>query len=211
MQCREVENVLEQDGLAPLPPDARAHLAGCDACQNLLADLTSIVDAAHKLPAEVTPPDRLWISLRAQLESEGIIKTPQAAAEPANWWSNIAASFWSRGLATAIVGMLIIAATALQLRPPSPLQETSNDPIFETAKVLNDQERGLPNMQLASMSIVDTSLRESLQTVNDFIADCERHVKQEPRDDLAREYLSGAYQQKADLLATMMERGGSGY
>jgi hypothetical protein len=211
MQCREVENVLEQGGLTPLPPSARAHLAGCDTCQNLLADLTSIVEVAHKLPAEVNPPNHIWIALRAQLESEGIIKTPEAAAERTNWWSNIAASFWSRGLATAIVAMLIIAATALQLRPPSPRQEASNDPIFETAKVLNDQERGLPNMQLASMSTVDTSLRESLQTVNDFIADCERHVKQEPRDDLAREYLSGAYQQKADLLATMMERGGSGY
>jgi hypothetical protein len=108
MQCRELENVLEQEGLAPLPQAARAHLAGCGACQNLLADLTSIVDAAHKLPAEVNPPERIWISLRAQLESEGIIKTPQAPVERANWWSNIAVSFWSRGLATATVGMLIL-------------------------------------------------------------------------------------------------------
>jgi hypothetical protein len=45
--------------------------------------------------------------------------------------------------------------------------------------------------------------------VDDFIADCERRVKEEPQDDLAREYLSGAYQQKAELLAAMMDRGGS--
>jgi hypothetical protein len=34
-------------------------------------------------------------------------------------------------------------------------------------------------------------------------------MKEEPRDDLAREYLSDAYQQKAELLSAMMERGGS--
>jgi hypothetical protein len=211
MQCREVEIVLEQDGLTPLPQSAREHLAGCGMCQNLLADLTSIVAAAHKLPAEANPPDRVWISLRAQLESEGIIKKPEAQAERTNWWSKFAELFWSRGLASATVGMLILTAAALQMKSPIASQDTSSDPIFETARVLNDQERGLPNVQLASMSTVDASLRENLQTVDDFIADCERHVKQEPRDDLAREYLSGAYQQKADLLATMMERGGSGY
>jgi hypothetical protein len=34
-------------------------------------------------------------------------------------------------------------------------------------------------------------------------------VNEEPQDDLAREYLSGAYQQKAELLSAMMDRGGS--
>jgi hypothetical protein len=64
-------------------------------------------------------------------------------------------------------------------------------------------------MILASTSPVDASLRENLQKVDDFIADCERRVKEEPQDDLAREYLSGAYQQKAELLSAMMDRGGS--
>jgi hypothetical protein len=36
-------------------------------------------------------------------------------------------------------------------------------------------------------------------------------VKEQPQDDLAREYLTGAYQQKAELISVMMERGGSGY
>jgi hypothetical protein len=64
-------------------------------------------------------------------------------------------------------------------------------------------------MILASTSPVDASLRDNLQTVDDFIADCERRVKEEPQDDLAREYLANAYQQKAELLSTMMDRGGS--
>ncbi len=64
-------------------------------------------------------------------------------------------------------------------------------------------------MQLASTSAVDNSFRQNLQQVNDFIADCERRLNAEPQDELAREYLSNAYQQKAELLSAMMDRGGS--
>jgi hypothetical protein len=63
-------------------------------------------------------------------------------------------------------------------------------------------------MQVAG-DTVDVSLRQNLDIVDHFIADCEQRVKEEPRDDLAREYLSGAYQQKAELLSAMMERRGS--
>jgi hypothetical protein len=35
-------------------------------------------------------------------------------------------------------------------------------------------------------------------------------LQAEPQDELAREYLFGAYRQKAQLLSAMMERGGSG-
>jgi hypothetical protein len=56
---------------------------------------------------------------------------------------------------------------------------------------------------------VDASLEQNLKQVDAFIADCERHLKQTPQDDLAREYLSDAYQQKAELLSAMMDRGRS--
>jgi len=41
--------------------------------QSFRPDLNSIVSAAHKLPMEVAPPARVWRSLRAQLEREGIL------------------------------------------------------------------------------------------------------------------------------------------
>jgi hypothetical protein len=41
---------------------------------SLVSDLRSIVSAAHKLPAEVNPPARVWRSLRAQLEKEDALK-----------------------------------------------------------------------------------------------------------------------------------------
>jgi hypothetical protein len=206
MQCREVEVVLEQEGWTPVPEAARAHLAGCGSCQSLVEDLTAIVATAHLLPPEVEPPARVWNSLRAQLEQEGIIKN--RAAERGSWLRGFADVVRTRVLATAAVGLLIVAAVGLQWQRPAPSSEAQN--IYaDTATDLNNDEAHLLNMQLADSSVVDVSLRQNLDIVDKFIADCEQRVKEEPRDDLAREYLSGAYQQKAELLSAMMERGGS--
>jgi hypothetical protein len=211
MQCKEVELALEQEGIAPLPAAARAHLSSCNACQSLVADLRDIVAAARELPAELEPPARVWVSLRAQLENEGIIKTPAAAgAQRVSWWHGFGELFRGRALATASVGLLIVAAAVLQIQQPAIQLTDTPNPFKETARALAEQEQGLANMQLASNSLVDTSLRQNLTAVDDFIADCERRVLAEPKDELAREYLSVAYRQKAQLLSAMMERGGSG-
>ena len=64
-------------------------------------------------------------------------------------------------------------------------------------------------MRLASTSPADVVLQQNLKEIDDFIADCERHLKQAPQDEVAREYLYSAYQQKAELLAAMLDRGRS--
>jgi len=220
MQCRDVEIVVEQEGLVPLPEAARAHVAGCSRCREFVADLAIIVSIASELPAEVEPPARVWVSLQAQLELEGIIKPSVVPAhgEPSSWWHGFSDLFRSRALATATVGLLIVAAGVLQMRqPPDASLEAERSvagpawqiPFAQTAKVLNEQEIDLRNMQLADTSAVDASFRQNLQQVDDFIADCERRVNDAPQDELAREYLSNAYQQKAELLSAMMDRGGS--
>src|SRR5260370_21350865 len=73
MQRKEVQVALDRDGFAPVPEAARTHLRERSRCQSFVGDLTSIVSAAHELPAEVEPPGRVWASLRAQLEEEGIL------------------------------------------------------------------------------------------------------------------------------------------
>jgi hypothetical protein len=221
MLCKDVEIVVEQEGLAPLPEAARAHVATCSHCREFVADLAAIVSLAKELPAEVEPPARVWLSLQAQLELEGIIKTPVVPAHGgrSSWWLGFNDLFRGRALATAAVGLLIVAAGVLQLRQPvadAPLETNASVagpvwqiPFAQTAQVLNEQEIDLRNMQLASTSAVDTSFRQNLQQVDDFIADCERRVHAAPQDELAREYLYNAYQQKAELLSAMMDRGGS--
>jgi hypothetical protein len=92
---------------------------------------------------------------------------------------------------------------------PSPRPLDISQSLASTASTLNEQEPLAKDMIFASTSPVDASLRENLQKVDEFIADCELRLKEQPQDDLAREYLSAAYQQKAELLSAMIERGRS--
>jgi hypothetical protein len=213
MQCSELELVFEQEGLAPLSAEARQHLSQCSACKHFVEDVTTIVALAHELPADVEPPEHVWVSIREQLVLEGTVREFSEGKEAASWWQSFAELFRNRALATAtLAAVLGVAGLSLYRTPPEMTSEIQNDPYSSTVSMLSAQEHDLTNMQLASTastSAVDASLRENLQQVDDFIADCERHVKEEPSDELTREYLTNAYQQKAALLSAMMDRGGS--
>ena len=262
MQCKEVESVIEQEGLELLPDSARAHLATCDSCQDYVADLSSIIAAAHELPAEVEPPARVWISLRNQLEAEGIIKTPAVAVETsksASWWQSLGSIFHGRALVATAAGIAVAFFAGVQMTrhntpkavptqtaavvAPVPVKpSTSNSSVVaanpEKTKpsvtkpspalprtlvdaptapaALDFGEHDLANMRMAgtaasnnSSAAVDTSLQDSLKQVDAFIAECEKHLKENPNDELAREYLSSAYHQKAELISVMLDRGRS--
>lgn len=216
MKCKEVGLAIEQEGLLPLPPAAKAHIAECGACRDMVEDLFAIVHAAHAMPAELEPPARLWVSLRARLESEGIIRD-LADTPRGSWLQAISAFFRSRALAAATVGLLILAGAFLEVRQtvnsrteaPTVVQTGPSNEDIPT--VLDPIEADLSNMMPAnSMAApVNDSLRQNLRIVNGFIADCKQRIQEDPQDDLAREYLNSAYQQKAELLAAMMDRGGS--
>lgn len=176
MLCNEVESVLEKEGFMPVPEAARAHVASCSSCQSLVADLTEIVATAHLLPTEVEPPSRVWVSLRNQLESEGIIRTHGARNA---WWGGFPELFRSRALASVAVGFVIIAAVALQIprHVIAPIQARS---VYgDVAVALNQDERGLPSVVAAPESSVDLALRQNLEIVDNFIADCEQRLQQE--------------------------------
>lgn len=238
MQCRDIESVLENEGLSPLPEAVRAHAASCSACSNLIADFSAIVSVAETLPAEVEPPIRVWVALRNQLEAEGIINANVAAAHaaPASWLESLTKILRGRALATAVVGLVIVAAAVVQIRiepgkrpngggevpvtarisePPAP-PITLTEPLGATGQTLRQEEQNLPMVQPADFGNkdrvedrVDVSLRQNLKSLNQFIEECRRRLKEDPNDELAREYLSAAYQQKAELLSAMLDRGRS--
>jgi gas vesicle protein len=226
MRCKEVEEVLEQQGLESLPEAARKHAADCPACNNLLADLTEIVAVARELPAEVAPPDRVWISLRAQLEAEGLIKQPSVPVERSPWWSRLRDFSSNRALIGATVGLLLAAAAAQIYRhPATPAQPvtgqeatvTPKDSLEQTSQTLRQAEIDLSHVQQAGTSasgqnissITNDSLQQNLKAIDEFIVECEQHLRQYPQDQLAREYLSRAYQQKAELLSALLDSGRS--
>jgi hypothetical protein len=222
MQCTDIEHAIEEGGLLQLPEAALAHVGSCPSCTALIEDFAAIVSAAGQIPEEVEPPARVWVSLRAQLEAEGIIRQPPVAvaAERAPWWYSVRQLFSGRRLAAASVALLIAAAGSYRyLRQPAtpngPVAAgvSQPEPFADTATTLDQEEQSLGSMQpastLGSISSVDSSLRENLATVNAFIKECRKRLAEDPNDQMARDYLSTAYQQKAEILAAMMERGRS--
>src|SRR5579884_3617219 len=164
MQCEDIEGALVSEGLESLSGAARAHLAVCSSCRDSVADLEAIAQAARSLPAEVEPPARVWVSLRAQLEAEGLIREtlPVPARVRAPWWQPMAQLFSHRLLAASLAGCLLLAAAVLELRRPLPGPAQSSAPasasvpvddqLFNSSRTLNEQEQDLSNMIQASTS-----------------------------------------------------------
>ena len=116
MQCKELESELESGRLGSLSAEAREHLESCVSCQCFLADLETIVSLAKTIPAEVEPPARVWVSLRAQLEAEGLVREGIEVTEPqaAPWWEWLRMLSRPRSLATA-GALFAVVLTALYL------------------------------------------------------------------------------------------------
>ena len=220
MQCEQFEQILEQQDEGALPKPALDHMESCEACRALSADFAAIHDAALELGTEdVAPPERIWISLRNQLEAEGLIRDPQEvprSTTPAStgWWT----ALQRPAFAGAFLGIVLAAASAvgyLSNAPQTavqsqltPIQDSSSVPTADSVfkeEVLTVGNDSIPGLQRQDTAVTD-SIRRNLQIVDNFIAICEKSVREQPDNQMAREYLYGAYQQKAELLATATNR-----
>jgi hypothetical protein len=224
IQCAQFERLLEEQPDGPLPAPAAAHLNGCSDCRLLWSDLEAIKTAGMEWGSEeVAPPEHLWISLRIEMESEGLIqRRPARAAWWANWFG--AAPRWA--LAGASISLLLIAGMLATYQTETPagkdLRAASLLPAHlsvqgATEKLvaadLGETLDGDLKRVFASLPernpLLASSLRENLGIVDNLIAVCEKSVRERPNDKMTRDYLYGAYQQKAVLLATAMDRSAS--
>jgi len=221
MQCQQFELILEQQDAAPLPEHALAHIDACQACRSLLADFAAIRDMARELSEEeIAPPERVWIALRNQLEAERLIHgpRPERSGGGLGWW----AAFQRPALAGAFLSFILVAAVMVS-NPWAPPQVTQfpqlalqqePSPIFSTKSAFKQEMQlvgndVIPGLQRENAAVTD-SIRRNLSVVDNFIALCEKSVREEPDNEMAREYLYGAYRQKAELLATAMNRSMAG-
>lgn len=219
MQCNQFERVLEQqDSTEPLPEPALAHIAHCEACRALTADLAAIREAAMGLDAEgIAPPEHIWIFLRNQLEAEGIIHEPNTgvAAQGIGWWSVLQRP----ALAGAFLALILAAAASISYHGNSTqmavhpqfasTQQVSAVPTADNVfkeELLSVSNDAGPEFQRVDAAVTD-SIHRNLGIVDNLIVLCEKNVREQPGNTMAREYLYGAYQQKAELLATAMDHG----
>lgn len=199
--------------------DFRAHANDCAACSGLIEDFNALELAARDLgSAEPEPPEHLWVSLSAQLEREGLIRTDEKVGAPAphGWLAGIGA--WLRGSAWGVprpvfaVGYLA-AIIAIGFSLSEPIHRHVVDYEWREGTRTSDINAQLTQAAERTIAlpatnpVVTASLHDNLAIVDNYIALCEKSVRQEPQNEIARDYLYDAYQQKAYLLAQMSERG----
>jgi hypothetical protein len=219
--CREFLSYLEPWMEGERPPDAQAHVRTCSHCSGVIKDLEMIHSEARSWNAlEQDAPERVWTSLRAQLEQEGLIRETipasdgraQVAAPRAGWFAGLFPRLPRPVLAGAYLAALVAVAFALSGPVNKRVNEarwlkgtqTSTSPL---SAQLNFAEQDSNSYVSRSNPAVAASLHQNLAIVDNYIALCEKSVSEEPQNEVARDYLYEAYQQKADLLTQMTERG----
>lgn len=222
MKCDEFRQLLGQEPDEHLPEAALSHLNACEGCRGLAGDLDAIRSAALKLgSAEIQPPESVWISLRRELVAEGLLREPRRDSRPVThgWWS-----FFQRPAAAGAFLALLVAAAGLfgyqhavrsaarraVLVTPhvEPAAVRSMQRIFKEEEV-DVVDRAITQLAGQNSAVAD-SLRRNLSIVDNFIAQCEKSVREQPNNEMAREYLYGAYEQKAELLNAALTRDTTG-
>ncbi len=215
MDCSEFVNHIDRWIEGQEVPGARDHSRSCPHCRALAEDLGTIrLSAATLSEADPDPSPRVWAAIRAQLEQEGLITTGvvHPAARSTGWLASIFSFVPRPALATAYVGALVVAGFALS--GPVHMRGTQDRWLESTQSStapLNAELAVAEQSAVASMASfspdVNSDLRRSLAIVDNDIALCEKGVQENPESEIARDYLYSAYQQKADLLAQISERG----
>ena len=212
--CNDVFNQLDAWMEGERPSDIQAHVRDCPNCRRLIEDLDSIRQVAPSLAADEAPPARVWVALRAQLEQEGLIheRRPGWTAIVKGWLEGAFGAVPRPAFAGAYLVALIAVGVALSGPGQKRLDEdrwisgtqTSTQPL---SAQLDTAERNTVSAMSDANPLVAASLQKNLAIVDNYIALCEKSVREEPENEVARDYLYAAYQQKADLLAQMSERG----
>jgi len=203
--------------------DARSHVTRCGDCRSLVADLTAIQESAPSLALDDPEPSpRVWLAVRAQLEQEGLIHDGRRAPAPAStgWFDAIFAMIPRPALAAAYLAALIAVGAALVAPGTGYFQRTNpgnarwlsrtENATGPLSAQLNSAEQDTFSSFKTADPTVAASLQKNLAIVDNYIALCEKSVREDPQDEDARDYLYDAYQQKADLLAQMSDRGDIG-
>lgn len=204
MTCQEFQRVLpELEGSGSFEADE--HLRMCSRCWDLVSDLDAISQQARTLQASDEPSPRVWNSIEITLRQEGLIRQSQQD-RPARQWTG-----WRwQWLAPVAAALLLVSGFVLRQHRGGPSQLSART-VASSALTANSSgalnqaggdQAGRDEDQL--LNIVATrapGLRagyaSNLQAVDAYIRDAESSARENPNDEIAQQYLTNAYEQKA--------------
>lgn len=198
---------------------AEAHLATCEACRTLAADLRRVQQSAAGVERLPVPPSA-WSSIAARLQADPAFARAAAttqAPRPAMAWQSWA---W---LATAAALVLIVGASLVYISrqpaagptdtasSPAPANASPEDLVqsieSELALAASHYEKAIANLEQVAQASdspldpdVTATLRKNLELIDQAIDDSRTALKAEPDSRIAQESLFDAFRKKVALL-----------
>lgn len=201
MTCIEFQDILADVIDGETDAQHAAHLRSCSSCLELVSDLRAIAAGAKLLCADSEPSPRVWANIQRTLEAEGIIRP---ATQPGATLFRQRRPWSSVWLATGAAIVLLGVAAFFYSNHSGRNQQLAQ------RQISNGEALGASADDMELLSHVSPAARASyaddLETVNAFIRDAEDSVAQNPNDDEARHFLMQAYQERAMVYASAMDR-----
>jgi len=216
--CRQFSRQVAEYLEGEKRPEVVAHASECLFCGVVLQDLEAIISESRALPL-VEPPARVWVNIRATLVEEGMIHEPESWARR---WLAPLSGVWRPAPVVALAGMLVLAVTltvsrrglnpstthTASLTPASSERVASGTVSSENAalaQTVDGMERDYQSRKTTMEPALEATYEKSLASLDDSIRQCQDSIEKEPDNNLARQYLMSAYQEKADVLSAALE------
>ena len=209
MTCAEFQKVLPDIIDSGGNAEQEAHLKSCPVCSDLVADLRYIAEQAKLLVPMIDPGPQVWDGIQNSLEREGLVRPvgtrrfPVPVAAPQRGWG--------AGALVALAALLLIAVGLLFYRnshPPAATTaaELKNAPPPVAASDVDEDDAKLLREVAQHAPRARATYEENLRSVNQYIADAQKEVQQNPRSKQAHDHLIAASAQKAMLYRMAMSR-----
>ena len=216
LQIERIQELVDGTLGAIRRSELEQHLATCENCRGLKADLERIRDAAAALP-QLPPPDGAWLQIAGRLRQDGRLRdtVPARPASRVSYtWLAIAAALV---LAAGASVMVLLRSTSTSSATAasaasSPAATAAGGESVEAAQTAveaaqEQYEKAIGNLQKVARDHMDaldpqtsTVIEKNLGIIDRAIAENRAAVKAEPASVAARETLFEALRQKVSLL-----------
>ena len=219
--CRDFQGRFEPSDDSPRndsPPDlsVQGHLRDCPSCRSFIEDLGKIRAAGAQLAAsDPEPPARIWFCCGRNSKRKDLSTILLPGLPRKSWLGELFSGRLSVLPRPVLAGGYLAALLAIAFGLSGPINsrinrqrwldgtQSSTEPL--SAQLMSAEKASFSSLP-GSETPVTASLHQNLEIVDNYISLCEKSVREEPENELAREYLYEAYQQKADLLAQLNEQ-----
>ena len=215
MKCIEIQSKISDwvDG-GPVEGDLESHLRVCRDCAVFREDILALKQSSSVLGI-VEPPGRLWVNLRAQLVSEGLIKTQ---VEKPSFWQRLFPALLMPGLKPAFGGAILALLFSTTIfyfymqRGSPEVRVSSEAQVFQELQhaELHYQKaiEALSEVSKRKIDMLDPAmaqiLNDNLATMDYYVKECQDAVKSNPDNPLVHRYLLTAYQKKIEIMQSIV-------